>query len=78
MRADFDYMEQDRLDKLDEYLERGGDDYDYPEPGTCPECNEQTLFPNGSENEFTDADGNRGMKVNYYLCSECGYEGSSA
>ena len=77
MKADYDYEQYERLEKLDDYLERGGDDYDVPEPGICPECGEQTLFPNGSEIEFTDRDGRRGVRVFYNICAECGYEGEA-
>ena len=51
--------------------------YDGPEPVECPECHEQTLFPNGSEMYGTDRDGNRGVRLYYTLCAECGYEGES-
>ena len=51
--------------------------YDIPEPATCPECENDSLFPSGSENYGTDRDGNRGVKLYYSLCSECGYEGES-
>jgi rubredoxin len=51
--------------------------YDIPDPQDCPECGQQTLFPNGSEMENTDADGRRGIRVYYSICSECGFEGAS-
>jgi hypothetical protein len=71
-----DHFEQERLDDYEYSLEKGGDDYDIPEPQVCPECGEWSLFPNGSEMENTDADGRRGIRVYYSICSECGFEGA--
>ncbi len=72
-------MQYDCLDCFDDdaRYDSGGDEYEIQEPLTCPECGEWSLFPNGSEMEFTDRDGRRGVRVYYTICSECGYEGES-
>jgi len=77
MRADWDYFDELEAERLDARMDSGGDEYDIQEPLTCPECGEWSLFPNGSEIEFSDADGRRGVRVYYTICSECGYEGES-
>ena len=66
-----------RSELIEEYNLTYDEIYDIPEPEECPECGEQTVFPNGSEMYGTDADGRRGVKLYYHLCSECGYEGES-
>lgn len=62
------------FDEYEEDLRGGADEYEIEEPGICPACNEQTLFPAGSENYGTDADGRRGKKLYYFTCAECGHE----
>jgi hypothetical protein len=61
----------------DAMYDSGGDEVPDFEPGECPECGEWSLFPNGSCMENTDADGRRGIRVYYSVCSECGFEGAS-
>lgn len=51
---------------------------DFLEEDTCPECGHYGIPEHlGTYNEFTDRDGNRGMRVTYYRCPECGYENGS-
>ena len=66
-----------RAEMIEKYNLSYDEIYDVPEPETCPDCGEQTLLPSGSENYGADRDGNRGRKLYYFTCSECGHEGSS-
>jgi len=43
---------------------------------TCPNCNSHKEPKIATFNENTDADGNRGIKVTYVECVDCGYEES--
>jgi len=40
----------------------------------CPRCGSERFPKKQTFNEFTDADGNRGKKVTYIECRDCGYE----
>ena len=47
------------------------DDYDKYE---CPLCGSYNTLIKTVKNEYADADGNRGITVNYIECMDCGYE----
>ncbi len=68
---DCDWFEKDRLEKLDVILECGGDDEDYPDPGSCPDCGGELVIAS-DPNYGADADGNRGIRVEWLECSVCG------
>jgi len=70
-------MAMSRAEAMEHYGLSPEECYDVPEPEVCPECKEQTLFPNGKEMYGTDRDGRRGVPLYYHICSECGYEGES-
>ena len=70
-------MRMSRAETIDCYNFSDSELYDIPEPEECPECGEQSFFPSGSEMYGTDRDGNRGVKLYYYTCSECGFEDGS-
>ncbi|MCG5252604.1 hypothetical protein [Brevibacillus agri] len=40
----------------------------------CPVCGPKTSLRARKVNEYTDADGNRGMLVTYVECPKCGWE----
>jgi len=70
-------MRMSRAEMIEEYNLTYDEVYDVPDPEVCPECGEQSFFPSGSEMYGTDRDGNRGVKLYYFTCAECGYEDSS-
>lgn len=62
-----------RADELDWELEMGGDDYRDVEPNICPDCGGivELMFDN---NYGADADGRRGIRIEWLECLKCGYQ----
>ncbi len=46
-------------------------DYYDTDEKECPNCNSPNVLFKNSAIENTDRDGNRGIKVNYYVCEDC-------
>lgn len=66
--------EMERMDKHDLFMESGGDDGQlFPDdPDVCPECGGvmRLVWDN---NYGSDADGRRGIRVEWLECRTCGY-----
>lgn len=67
-----------KLDWYNSVDDESSYDYDYEPTGAtnrvCPECGEGVMYLAGYENYGEDRDGNRGVRVPYYICNMCGYD----